>query len=182
MAFNPHSKTDVATRAEAQRSAYEMKLKGMSNVAIAEVMGVSPSTISRYVKAEATAQVLGPAEEYRAMELDRLDRYLSRLESTFHDCDHEEELAEWAENGRNGAPPVCRQDIPKSVLAALKVADHRAKLLGLYAPVKVDAQVAEVTQADLELQALLREAKTRAAMQAQALGAKTPGPDAGEAT
>jgi hypothetical protein len=46
---------------------------------------------------------------------------------------------------------------------------RRAKLTGIEAAVKVDATVHEVTQQDLELQEMLREAKARVASQEEAL-------------
>ena len=45
----------------------------------------------------------------------------------------------------------------------LKIVERRSKLLGLDAPTRVDATVYEVTQADLELQETLREARAKLA-------------------
>jgi hypothetical protein len=48
-------------------------------------------------------------------------------------------------------------------------AERRAKLTGIEAAVKVDATVHEVSQQDIELQEMLREAKARVAAQEEAL-------------
>lgn len=50
-----------------------------------------------------------------------------------------------------------------AVANIMKATERKAKLLGLDAPVRVEAQVAEVTQADLELQQMIREAAAEAA-------------------
>lgn len=47
--------------------------------------------------------------------------------------------------------------------------ERRAKLTGIEAAIKVDATVHEVTQQDIELQEMVREAKARVAAQEQAL-------------
>lgn len=48
-----------------------------------------------------------------------------------------------------------------AIMQALKIIDLRAKLTGAFAPVQVEAQVVQVTQEDLEMQELVREAKAR---------------------
>jgi hypothetical protein len=52
----------------------------------------------------------------------------------------------------------------------LKVSERRARLLGIDAAEKLEAVVTEVTQADLELAELLREAKARNATRESELG------------
>lgn len=95
--------------------------------------------------------------------------------------------AEMLEIANREAPPAYSQggkilmdehgDVVRDVssrLAAvdrvLKVQERASRLLGLDAPDRVEATVTQVTQADLELQELLREARAASALEQEELG------------
>lgn len=84
-------------------------------------------------------------EQYRALELDRLDRL------------------------QRGSWQAAVGGDPKAVASVLAILDRRCKLLGLDAPVKVDTTVTETTQVDVEFAELVREAQARSAAEEAAL-------------
>lgn len=151
MGDNPYLHSNDAVVAEEQVQCYELRLQGKSIRGIAEILKMSKSTVERRISAEVKGRVLPLAEEVRQMEIDRLDSYLEKL--------HEQ-----IEQGRG---------VPRCVEVAVKVAERRAKLLGVDAPEKVDATLHEVSQADLELSELLREQDAKNAIIESGLGTTT---------
>lgn len=139
MAKNPYAKSDPATIAEQQKKCYDLRLSGHSIRAIAEQLGVSRQTVQNRLDAECAAQVTPGAEAVRKMELDRLDKWMLALETRILDGD------------------------TNAIATAIKVADRRAKYLGLDAPTQIDAQVTQITQEDLAIAEMIREAKMRQA-------------------
>lgn len=108
-------KPDILKR---QLQAVEMRKQGMSYRAIAERVGVSFQQVQRDVTEELkrlAALNLNAADELRQLELERLDRIIAGL-------DH------WVQAGN-----------AQAAMAILKAMDTRAKLLGLYAPEKIQA-------------------------------------------
>ena len=130
---------DDARRVEARVLCWELRLQGLSirmiAVAASDQLGykISPATVHRLIREEADEKMRQPREDYRAYELDRLDRYLAVLE-----------------------PKVRAGDV-SAVQTAVRVSESRRKLLGLDAPVQVEATVHEVTQVDVELAEILRD-------------------------
>lgn len=137
---------DKAVEAQEMEYLFELRLQGFSYREMAKMaeahfgVKMSHETARRRVEKAIDERVRPQAEQYVEEELARLDRYLTKLE-----------------------PGVAVGD-EKAVNAALRVSERRAKLLGLDQPVKVDAQVVQVTQEDLELQELVREAKAARAL------------------
>ena len=123
----------------------EHRLAGRSIRTIAELMGISRSTVQRRQDAGIAQLPVQNAEQLRKVELARLDSYLAALDDRVRAGD------------------------PASVQAALRVSDRRAKLLGLDAPVELHATVTELTEAEAELQQMLREARVAVAMEEDAL-------------
>lgn len=132
-----------------------------------------------------------PAEAVLAFELERLDAELGRLDALEQrvqavlDARHIT-----VSNGRviihpdNGQPMEDDGPVLQAVDRLIKIEDarrrngeRRAKLTGIEAAVKLDTTVHEVTQQDLELQEMLREAKahTRAEEQEIRDGAGSDG-------
>jgi hypothetical protein len=137
--------SNTATVAEEQVRCYELRLTGMSLDRIAKETRLSKGTVHNRIQAEIAARVLPLADEVRKMELDRLDRWLEKLDAQIQD----DEAA-----GR----------VARNIEVAVKVAERRAKLLGIDAPEKVEATVHEVTQEDIALAELVREAQAAAAV------------------
>lgn len=108
-------KPDILKR---QLDAVEMRKQGMSYRAIADRLEVSFQQVQRDVTEELkrlAALNLNAADELRQLELERLDRIIAGM-------DH------WVQAGN-----------AQAAMATLKAMDTRAKLLGLYAPEKVQA-------------------------------------------
>lgn len=127
--------------AEQQIRCYELRLTGMSLDRIAKETTLSKGTVHNRIQAEIQARVLPLADEVRKLELDRLDRWLAKLDQQIE----------------------AGETVPRCVEVAVKVSERRARLLGIDAPQQLEATVTEVSQADLEFQELLREAKARVA-------------------
>lgn len=149
----------------AERDAHAARLHadGASYNEIAAELGVSKAAAIRAVQRAVRAVVRGPAEEVLKLHANRLEwAYAKAVEIA--EADHVV-----VSHGKviTMADPVTGEEKPlrdhSPVLAALREArstlDSFQNLFGLKQPVKIDATVHEVTQQDLELQEMLREAK-----------------------
>ncbi len=139
----PQREPNRAVIAEEQIRCYELRLTGMSIERIAEATGIPRSTVHDRIQAEIRARVTPLADEVRKMELDRLDAWLAKLDAKIE------------------------KDPIRAIPVAVKVSESRRKLLGVDAPVQVEATVTEVTQEDLALAELVREAQMAAAVTEQ---------------
>ncbi len=112
-----------AVHADRKRQAWELYKGGLTNLTeIGRQLGLNKSTVCRYIQrtlAELASQDLADAEQYRRTELARLDGQLL-------------DLARIAFNKDLPLP-----DRLRGHEVMLKVADRRAKLLGLDKPLKV---------------------------------------------
>lgn len=132
-----------ATVAEQQEHCYDRRLAGWTLQAIADETGLAIGTVHKRIQARIEARVQPKADELRAVEVDRLDRYLKRLD-------------EQIEQG---------YAIARNTEVAVRVSERRARLLGIDAPQQVEATVVQVTQEDLALAELVREAQAAAAVE-----------------
>jgi hypothetical protein len=138
---------DNAHTVEARVLCWELRLQGYSIRQIAVLAtqrlgrNLGKSRVAQLLTIEADERQAAPREAVRQYELDRLDRLLVFLEPRLRDGD------------------------PGAITTAVRLSESRRKLLGLDAPqqVTVDATVHEVTQEDLALAEMLREAKAAAA-------------------
>jgi hypothetical protein len=146
-----HTLTNKPATTEQQVLAYQLKLTGHSIRTIADRLGCSHTWAWMLIEKEVETRKWPVVEKYRDMELGRLDELWRILWIKL------EEL-----------PPDDFDHLLPLVDRIHKVGERRAKLLGLDAPVKVDATVTEVTQQDIELQEMLTEAKARASAIEQA--------------
>lgn len=103
------TKAKLAVR-ERQKSALELRLAGETFQSIADKLACSKHTAHRLVEAALEATIKEPAERVREMELHRLDGMFAGF---------------WPQAQRGDAVAAA---------GCLKVMEHRAKLLGLYAP------------------------------------------------
>lgn len=125
--------------------AYAERLKGRTLESIAEDLQVSGVMVWKYCQEYMKKHVTPLAEEYRKMDLDRLDELL---------------LALW---------PAAKQGDTKSIDAALRILDRRSKYLGLDAPTKVDATVVALDPKDIELRNLIEQARIDAGIEESAI-------------
>ena len=129
-------KTPPPEQIDKEKQVLELKRSGATWDAIAEVVGYANGSgaFKAYQRAM-TRTLQQPADELRDAEIDRLDRL---------------QRAYWFEAiGSKDQPPV-----HKSAEIVLKIIDRRAKLLGLDAPTKIQAEVvtydASGIEADIE--------------------------------
>lgn len=135
--------------AEQQRQCYELRLAGHNNYrVIAEKTGLSLATVSKRLADQRAARVQPLADELRAIEVDRCDRWLVVLDAQI----------------QAGGPRAAR-----AIEVAVKVSERRAKLLGIDAPAQVEAVVHQVDSTDIALAELVREAQAAAAVKEQQL-------------
>lgn len=125
-----------ASRSDAERLAFgiiilQKHLKGKSLRQIEAEMGISLATVQRYKERALQAIVLPTVDAARKEEVDRLDTIITVL---------------W---------PKVEQGDKEAIASYMKVAERKAKLLGLDKPVQVEATVTELTPAEAELRRLL---------------------------
>lgn len=132
---NPHPHVDPATRqrnaqvaaeaAERRRQAWDLRKGGASLREIARILIVSLATAHKYIKTGVADYNLRTSEdvrENRALELARLDGLFQ---------------AAWL--GGTGV----RSD-PTFILRAIQIIRERARLLGLYAPIRIDLTASDL--------------------------------------
>lgn len=138
-----------AEYAEVRAAVWQHRVRGVSVEDICSSMNLPRGTVYRWLKEIGESRVSESAQELLSTELARIDHWQSQLEL---------QLEEQIEKGRNAA---------RTVEVLSKLSERRAKLLGLDAALKVEAQVHEVTQQDLELAELIRNAEAAAALEEQ---------------
>lgn len=185
----PYNKRNPALRAEHAAVVFDLKIQGLSLREIDDLSRkpdgptgghrVSVTTAKEMIREEAARRVDPKVDEYRAIELARLEAALERLKG-LEDAAREVLAREHitVNNGRiivhDGAPLPDDSPVLAAIDRLIKVEDarqrnseSRRRLLGLDMPVKVDAQVTETTQQDLELQEMIREARARVQLEEQ---------------
>lgn len=150
----PYAVSNTAVEADEAVRCYTLRLKGASLRDIATYEGVSRTTVQRRLDAYIANLIRPQAEQYRQIETDRLD-VLSRRVWDVLDAHAGDET---------GAPMV--------ILAAadrlIRIADRRARLLGLDMPAKLEVQ-APPDPAEIELGQMIREAKAKLAVEEAAI-------------
>ena len=193
----PYNRKNPAEQAEKAQVVFQLKLDGHSFRAIEAITAAPdgptrgeriPWTTARDLLREECAQRVDPkVDEYRTLELARLEAALERLhnmEESVRTVMGRQHIT--VNNGRviRTLNPDTGEEEPVEddtfILQAIdrlnRIEEQRRKtgeairrLLGLDAPTKVDAQVTEVTQSDLELQEMLRNAKTKVQLEEQGI-------------
>ena len=134
-------KTPKPEQIDKERQVLELKRSGATWDAIAQVVGYSNGSGAFKAYQRAMVRTLQqPADELRDAEVDRLDRL---------------QRAYWFEAiGDKNTPPV-----HKSAEIVLKIIDRRAKLLGLDAPTKIQAEVVtyDASGIDADIERIARE-------------------------
>lgn len=155
MPTNPHSLPNKSIVADQMVKVYEMKLAGKSHDFIAKALGISHGTVANRLSEAVRNRVEPVREEYRAYEVDRLDKMVDTVQQIID----------------NTSDPEVKL---KAVDRLLRIQDRRAKLQGLDIQ-QVDVVVREgYSEQELELQALLAGAKQRnAVVEAELNGATT---------
>jgi hypothetical protein len=168
--------------AERDAEAARLRVKGHTHAQIAEQLGFPSVKAVGYALASLFREIKRePTEELLRIELERLDAELVRLnhlEAVAHQVLAARHIT--VNNGRvilnPGTDEPMEDDGPilQAIDRLIKIEDarrrngeRRAKLTGIEAAVKVDTTVYEVTQQDIELQEMLRDAKAKVQAQEQ---------------
>lgn len=142
--MNPRS-NELARLNEIDR-AFTLRLEGLSVRAVAIELGRDHRTISRWIDEEIERRISPKVEKLREMAIARLDE-MSR-----------EAWAVLRAAPRGGELRL------KALDRLIQIERRRAATIGSDSPVRVDAVLTERTQADLEMEELLREAQARNSM------------------
>lgn len=145
------------------RAVIDARVKGGTLKAIGKAYGISHETVRRWC---------GEAIKARRAEVDVIGL---RVEAAMHLETARREAWKLHQFGE----AVQRPDVMKDALT--QVGQHtmaHARLMGLLMPTRVDVQVTELSQAEIELQEILREAQTKAAnAEAEVIRAASEDPD-----
>ncbi|NEB70300.1 hypothetical protein G3I39_25065 [Streptomyces fulvissimus] len=164
----PYRKLDPALRAERAAIVFDLRLQGLSYRQI-DILTQAPdgptgghrisaTTAKELLYEEAARRVDPKVDAWRALQLDRLDGVLR---------DHLAlRNANWDRAMDGEERPALAVD--RALNGVTKTVEAQNKLLGL-ATTKIEAQVVEVTQQDVELQEMIRTAKAKAALEEAAI-------------
>jgi DNA-binding CsgD family transcriptional regulator len=133
---NQRQQSDAAL-AERDEQIWQLRLRGHSLRQIGSQVGLAASSVLATLERGYRERVHPKVDEARALELERLDDWLCKLQ------------------------PGIEQGDDKAITTALRISDRRSKLLGLDAPTRVDANVS--TQESDAVRALAEEAARRVA-------------------
>lgn len=111
--------------------AYELRLAGNSWRAIGSTLGVGHETARRWVKDHLEATELPLVDEIRKTEVDRLLRYLERLDARIDEGDD------------------------KAISLAIKISERLCKMLGADMPTVTVTENHTVTEFDLDVRRLI---------------------------
>lgn len=120
-----------------KNEAYELRLRGKSFRQIGAELGIGHGTAQRWVQEICDSIVLPNAEAVRKQEVDRLMRYLDRLDARIDDGDD------------------------KAIGIALKVSERLTKMLGVDMPTVSVIETHEVSEMDLDIRRLIEEQEKR---------------------
>lgn len=123
----PQAEPNAAKIALEQDQCFGLKLKGYSLRGIAAETGIPRSTVQDRLDAAYKALVQPAAAEARAIEIERYDAWLLRLERKVAELEESEAGISLDE--------LCKVTVTKNQVAA-----RRARLMGLDAPIAVEAR------------------------------------------
>jgi hypothetical protein len=161
--------------AERDAQAARLHAAGHSYNRIATELGIHRSQAIRAVQRAVRAVVQGPAEQVLQLHTSRLEyAYTKAIEIAEADhimVSHGKIICD--ENGiplRDHGPTLAALREARATLESFR------RMMGLDQPVKVDATVHQVTQQDIELAELVREAQAKNAVTEAAIRGETPAP------
>lgn len=117
-----------------KNEAYELRLRGRSYRQIASELGISVGTAHRWVIEVCDLVVLPNVQEIRKQEVDRLLRYLDRLDERIEDGG----------------------DV-QAIGTALKISERLTKMLGVDMPTVSVTEHSVVSEMDLDIRKLIEE-------------------------
>lgn len=117
--------------------AYELRLAGNSWRQIGSALGIGHETARRWVKDHLDATELPMVDEIRKTEVDRLLRYLERLDIRIDEGDD------------------------KAISLAIKISERLCKMLGADMPTVTVNETVAVSQLDLDIRGLIEQQNAR---------------------
>lgn len=138
-------------RADKINRAYELRLKGRTYREIGEALGVSHVTARKWVTEHLESVTLPLVEEVRKQEVDRLTRYLDRLDERVDEGDD------------------------KAIGLAIKISESLRKLLGVDVPTVSITEHHEVSAMDLDIRALIDAQNAQNALAKESAARKDKG-------
>lgn len=166
---NAHrSKGDSDAKRSADRCrAYELRLVGRTLRQIADDMGVSHTYVHDLLREEIKLREDPLIDQVRQLELDRIDGYVQACMHVLANPGMVVTVPQEGPPDEEGRPTVVMvQHVivdDRKILGAIdrliKLSETKRKMLGIDAPVKTQVDIVETTQADLELQEMVREAQ-----------------------
>lgn len=155
-------------RAEEQRICYELRLRGLSIRAIAEETGLSVGTVFNRIDCEITETLDPLRAKLRELEVERLDRMqltvLNILDRDHYVVSDGRVVTRVDAETDEKVPVADPGPVFQAIDRLLKIQERRAKLLGLDAPTKVEANVTPA-QVNPDTAAMIAEAKVMAEAQ-----------------
>lgn len=135
--------------------------KGRKMVEICQDLGIGTKTGYRYLDMVIASRIVPTIDEYRKIENERLDQIEREVSEQM---EVSERLAKMGVDRAN--PDLILRSMTlrdKALARRLSIAERRAKLNGLDAPVQVQATVTHLSDVDAELAAMVAEAERRLA-------------------
>lgn len=169
----PYRKLDPAIRAERAAIVFDLRIEGLTYRQI-DALSQSPdgptqghrisATSAKELLYEEVARRVDPkVDAWRTLQLDRLEGVLR---------DHLAlRNAHWGRamgDEEKGPEVAAALAVDRALNGVTKTVEAENKLLGI-ATTKIEAQVTEVTQQDVELQEMIRTAKAKAALEEAAI-------------
>ena len=143
------ARTDVAQAAPTERAAQMWKLKvaGHSNSAIAAQFDITPQRVGQILTKYSRGLIHPAVAEYREVWIERLDFMWEMLV----------------------ASKRFRAADPAAIASGVRIAERYAKLVGLDAAIKVEAEVTAIDPREIELHGLIEAARESAQREIEAI-------------
>jgi hypothetical protein len=144
-----YAKTTPEQRAEQQAECLKLKLAGWRQDQIAEQLGLPEQTVSMRIKKALNSMVQPAAEELRKEEIARLDKYLKALDEVIEHgaVTHDQKGNSYVDEAKRS----------QAISTAVRVAERRAKLLGIDMPQQIDVKHEHIGSVEAEIAKLAAE-------------------------
>lgn len=140
-------RTNVAAPTERAAQMWRMRVEGHSNPAIAAQFEITPQRVGQ-ILAKYSRDLIHPAvAEYREIWIERLDFMWERLK----------------------ASGKLDKGDPAAIASGVRIAERYAKLVGLDAAIKIDAEVTPIDPREIELRGLIEAAHEAAEREIKAI-------------
>lgn len=146
---SPRRSFSLAERVIQQRQCLDLKLAGWRQEDIAVHLGLTDMIVSDRIAAALNAHVQPAAEQLRKEEIARLDKYLKALDKII-----ERGAIAYSNKGDEYVDEAKRS---QAVATAVRVAERRAKLLGLDMPQQIDIKHEHTGPIEAEIERLSAE-------------------------